>query len=194
MTSPELIIIGRIATLAGRGFGWVEAVAIGGARVLAAGLATDIEATAGSETVTWRLPPDRAVMPSITDAHLHLASAALGADQPDLTGLDRAGIEEAIAQVHVARLEGGDPDGWLLGHGWSFEALGEQPHAGWLDGAAPGRPVALWAHDHHSRWLSSRAVQLAGLAAVADPPSGRVERDPDGRPTGLMYELSLIHI
>jgi hypothetical protein len=55
----------------------------------------------------------------------------------------------------------GDADGWLLGHGWSFDALGGRPDAGLLDAAAPGRPVALWAHDHHSRWLSSRAIVLA---------------------------------
>ncbi len=60
----------------------------------------------------------------------------------------------------------------------------------WLDEAAPGRPVALWAHDHHSRWLSARAIQMAGLAAAGDPPSGRIERDRDGRPTGLMYEAA----
>ena len=60
----------------------------------------------------------------------------------------------------------------------------------WLDEAAPGRPVALWAHDHHSRWLSARAIQVAGLAARDDPPSGRIERDDEGRPTGVMYEAA----
>jgi hypothetical protein len=50
--------------------------------------------------------------------------------------------------------------------------------------------VALWSHDHHSRWLSSRAVQVGGLAAVGDPPSGRIERDAEGRPTGVLYEAA----
>jgi predicted amidohydrolase YtcJ len=111
-------------------------------------------------------------------------------DQPDLTGLDRSGLIDTIAEAHQTRFESGDTDGWLLGHGWSFEALGGSPEASWLDDAAPGRPVALWSHDHHTRWLSARAVQSAGLAAMADPPSGRIDRDIDDRPTGVMYEAA----
>jgi hypothetical protein len=187
----ERILIGRIASLRGTtGLGWVEALAIGQGRVLAAGTRASVEALAGPDTLTWVLPPALAVTPSFTDAHLHCASAALAAGQPELTGLDRAAVSGLIGQSHRTMLERGDEDGWLLGHGWSFAALGEHPDAAWLDEAAPGRPVALWAHDHHSRWLSARAIQVAGLAAVGDPPAGRIERDADGRPTGVMYEAA----
>ena len=187
----DLLIEGRIATLRGAaGFGWVEAIAIRAGRVLAAGSRTEVAALATAGTRHWQLPASLAVMPSFTDAHLHCASAALGADQPDLNGLDRAGVAAVIAEAHLARLEGGDPDGWLLGHGWTFTDLGDRPDASWLDEAAPGRPVALWSHDHHSRWLSARAIQVAGLAAFGDPQSGRIERDAEGRPTGVMYEAA----
>jgi predicted amidohydrolase YtcJ len=190
-TTADRLIIGRIATLRGTaGPGWVEALAIARGRVIAAGGRSQVEALAGPRTVTWRLPTEVAVTPSFTDAHIHLASAALAAEQPDLSGLDRSGVQRAIAAAHEARLAAGDADGWLLGHGWTFPSLAGHPDAGWLDEAAPGRPVALWAHDHHSRWLSARAIQLAGLAAMDDPPSGRIERDADGRPTGVMYEAA----
>jgi predicted amidohydrolase YtcJ len=129
-------------------------------------------------------------MPSFTDAHIHCAAAALAAEQPDLTGLDGDGAVAAISAAHQELLVRGDSDGWLLGHGWTFQALGGHPGAGWLDEAAPGRPVALWSHDHHSRWLSARAIQVAGLATHDDPPSGRIERDAEGRPTGIMYEAA----
>ncbi len=136
---------------------------------------------ADARTETWRLPADQMVTPAFTDAHIHLASAALAAEQPDLGGLDQAGVCRAIAAVHEERLAAGDADSWLLGHGWTFPALGAHPVAAWLDEAAPGRPVALWAHDHHSRWLSARAIQLAGLAATADPACGP-HRARRGRP------------
>ncbi len=140
----DLIISGRIATLAGSGgFGWVEALAIRAGRVLAGGTWSDVEPLAGAATRQWRLGRDVVVTPSITDAHLHLAAAALAAGQPDLTGLDRAAVCAVIAAAHEQRLAAGDADGWLLGHGWSFAALGEHPDAAWLDEAAPGRPVAL---------------------------------------------------
>ena len=190
-TGADLIIEGRIATLhAAAGLTWVEALAVGDGRVVAAGSATDVLAVAGVETTIWRLPTEQIVTPSITDSHPHLAEAALAAGRPNLTGLDRAAASEVVTEAHQHLLEAGDPDGWLLGHGWSFDALGEHPDATWLDEAAPGRPVALWAHDHHSRWLSARAVQLTGLAAHVDPPSGHIERHADGRPTGVMYEAA----
>lgn len=189
--AADLVIVGRTATLAGSsGFGWAEALAICDGRVVAVGTWSDVEPFAGAATRRWRLGPDVIVAPSLTDAHLHLAAAALAAEQPDLTGLDRAAVSAVIAAAHEQRLEAGDADGWVLGHGWSSAALGEHPDASWLDEAAPGRPVALWAHDHHSRWLSARAVQSAGLAAREDPAAGRIERDADGRPTGIMYEAA----
>ena len=185
----DLLIEGRIATLGGAaGLGWVEAIAIRDGRVLAAGQAREVAVLAQAGTRRWQLPTSLAVMPSFTDAHMHCAAAALSAEQPDLNGLDRSGVIETIAALHQARVEDGDPDGWLVGHGWTFSTLGQHPAADWLDEAAPGRPVALWSHDHHSRWLSARAIQVAGLAAVGDPPSGRIERDAEGRPTGVMYE------
>jgi len=187
----DLVIQGRIATLRGEtGLGWVEALAVRDGRVVAAGTRADVEPLVGAPTARWQLGPEVVVTPTFCDAHLHLAAAALAAGQPDLTGLGRAALCEAIAAQHQRRLEAGDAVGWLLGHGWSLTALGEHPDAAWLDEAAPGRPVALWAHDHHSRWLSARAVQQAGLAARANPPAGRIERAPDGRPTGLMYEAA----
>jgi predicted amidohydrolase YtcJ len=190
VTPAELIITGRVATLRGDGFGWTEGIAIGNGRVLAVGPFADLQALAGPRTAAWRLGPELVVTPALTDAHLHLIAAALAAEQPDLSGLDRAAIEDRIASAHVDRVEGGDGDGWLLGHGWSFAAISESPRAEWLDAVAPGRPIALWSHDHHSRWLSARAIQQTGLAAQPDPPGGRIERDEEGRPTGVLYETA----
>ena len=185
----HLIVSGRIATLAGSsGFGWAEAVAVSDGQVVAVGTRPDMEALAGRATVHWRLRPGLVVTPSLTDAHLHLALAALAAGQPDLTGLDLAGVEAAISAAHHRLLGEGDANGWLLGHGWSFDVLGGRPDVSLLDAAAPGRPVALWAHDHHSRWLSSPAMALAGITGLGDPPSGRIERDQHGAPTGIMVE------
>ena len=109
MTPPvERIIVGRVATLAATGFGWVEAIAIGSGRIIAAGSAADVEALSGPETETWRLPDGQLVMPSLTDAHLHLVSAAISAEQPDLGGLDRDGVIRAISDIHEERLADGD--------------------------------------------------------------------------------------
>jgi predicted amidohydrolase YtcJ len=190
-TPVEWLITGRIATLSGKtGYGWVDAIAIDRGVVVAIGRARDLESFVGARTRRWSLPDSCVVMPGITDAHLHLVSASLAAAQLDLGGAAGLnGVLDLIASAHHSRVEAGDPDGWLLGHGWSMDRLGRWPTAEDLGRVAPGRPIALWAHDHHARWVSVAALGQADItASTADPEGGSIRHDPDGRPTGVLHE------
>ncbi len=186
---PELLVTGRIATLAGEhGFGWVEALAVARGRVVAAGTAHEVAALAVAGTRRLRLEPGDVAIPGLTDSHLHLAETALNDDRVDVGG-DRtigAGLER-IAAAHL-RL----PDGaWLEGHGWDSDRWGRWPTTADLASVAPGRRVAIWAHDHHSLWASDAALTLAGIdEGTADPPGGLVRRDAGGRPTGILHEAA----
>src|SRR5690606_22463014 len=43
--------------------------------------------------------------------------------------------------------------------------------------------------DHHAAWVNTRALELAGVTKdTPDPADGRIERDPDGTPTGVLHE------
>ncbi len=58
-----------------------------------------------------------------------------------------------------------------------------------LDAIVPDRPAFLPNRDGHSSWVNSRALELAGIdASTPDPADGRIERDPDGTPTGTLHE------
>jgi predicted amidohydrolase YtcJ len=53
----------------------------------------------------------------------------------------------------------------------------------------PDRPVFLPNRDHHGGWVNSRALELAVITAdTPDPPDGRIERLPDGSPSGTLHE------
>lgn len=186
----ELLVTGRIATLARTsGFGWIEALAVGEGRVLAAGSLVDLERSADAGTRRLRVGPEHVVMPGLTDAHLHLADAALGDRELVLEGLGLADGLARVRDAHRERLAGGDREGWLLGRGWSLDRFGTWPTADALEAAAPGRPVALWGHDHHSRWANRTALARAGIgAAIPDPPGGAIERGADGVPSGILLE------
>lgn len=185
-----LVSGGRIATLAGdRGFGWVEAVGISGGRVAFAGSAIDLETRADPHTRRIELDADEVAIPGLTDAHLHLAEGGLSLDRIDLTGTPtlEAGLE-TIAAAHAALV---DPDAWLEGHGWHNDRWGTWPTTDDLERVAPGRPIALWAHDHHALWASRRALHLASIdAGRADPPGGIIRRDDRGEPTGVLHEAA----
>ena len=190
----DLIISGRVATLGGEaGFGWQGGLAVADGRVLAVGDRSTLDPFAGPDTRRWQLADDLVVLPGITDAHLHLMNLVLAEQQIDLTDTN---LDEALARIgmrHREMLAAGDMDGWLLGHGWSLHSLGRWPDTQALESVAPNRPIALYAHDHHTRWVSQRALEVAGIGSSSvDPGGGLIRRDEDGRATGILHEVASV--
>ena len=105
----------------------------------------------------------------------------------DLSGAVTLPEYLAIIRDYVARNPG---DGWVTGGGWSMEAFpGGIPTAAPLDEVAPDRPVFLPNRDGHGAWVNSKALQLAGITRdTLDPADGRIERDADGNPVGMLQE------
>jgi predicted amidohydrolase YtcJ len=128
----------------------------------------------------------RAVLPGFIDAHVHFVSFALGRQEVDLeptptlqAGLDR--LRRAVEQL--------PPGAWLRGRGWDRNRWGCLPTAAVLDGVAGARPAVLASHDGHALWLNRAALRHVGLSrATPDPAGGAIERDPDGEPTGVVFE------
>ncbi len=108
----------------------------------------------------------RTVVPGFVDAHVHFLSWALAADRVDVRAAPTgaAALEQVSARAHDDRAHGKDGE-WLIGAGWNDAMLATIANPGAaLDAAAGGRPAALWARDHHALWLSTRAMELLGLA------------------------------
>ena len=121
------------------------------------------------------------------DAHVHPVFAGallLQCDLQDSTDLvELVGRVQKYASAHPERH-------WVTGGGWSMESFpGGRPHRHALDAVVPDRPVFLTNRDGHGAWVNGAALRLAGIdRARADPPDGRIERDADGEPTGLLHE------
>jgi predicted amidohydrolase YtcJ len=155
---------------------------------VAAGRRSDIQALAGARTRRIELDPGEVALPGLTDSHLHLAEAALAVDQVQLA--DAATLADGLDRIRAAHstLEAG---AWLSGNGWSADRWGGWPTAAQLEIAAPGRLVALWAHDHHALWVSPAALAMAELGpASGDPVGGTIRRNPDGSPSGVLQEMA----
>jgi predicted amidohydrolase YtcJ len=128
----------------------------------------------------------RAVIPGLVDAHLHLEQYALSLQVVDCETDTRQECLLRIAE-RTRSAPGGD---WILGHGWNQtrwpEGFGSAVH---LDAVAPHHPVYLTAKSLHAGWANSTALRLAGIgAATPDPPKGRLGRNPDGSPSGILFE------
>ncbi|HEY3614076.1 MAG TPA: amidohydrolase [Gaiellales bacterium] len=160
---------------------FARAVAIAGDRI---GGGVDVREGDRSLVSNERIDLDgRCVVPGFTDAHVHFLEWSLSLGRLDLS--QTRSHAEVVAAAAAAPASA---DGWLLGAGWRLARWpggDPAPHRRALDAACGDRPVLLWAHDHHTAWLSSAALALLphGAAPV-------VERDADGEPTGVLRETA----
>ncbi|MFD7975090.1 amidohydrolase [Streptomyces sp. NPDC059071] len=127
------------------------------------------------------------LIPGFQDAHIHAVYGGVELAECDLSGT--TGVDEY--RTIIAEFAAAHPDHeWITGGGWSMESFeGGLPTRQLLDSVVSDRPVCLVNRDHHGSWVNSRALELAGITAdTADPVDGRIERDADGVPTGVLQE------
>jgi predicted amidohydrolase YtcJ len=125
----------------------------------------------------------RTVLPGLIDAHVHFRTWAV-----EQARLDVSPCTTARACGELAATCPGD---WVIGQGWHEARLAAAgaPTAALLEDVAPGRRIALWAHDRHTVWLSAAALAALGIGRDTAPvPGGVIERDATGEPTGLLRE------
>jgi len=162
-----------------------HAVLVAGGRIV--GLvpedAVDDHRGPGTEIVDLR---GALLSPGFQDAHIHPVGGGVELLQCSLA--DSADAAETLERV--AEYAARNPEGWILGGGWSMDHFpGGAPTRGALDAVVGDRPVLVASRDHHSVWASTAAIRLAGLdATTPDPVDGRIEREADGFPAGTFHE------
>lgn len=166
-----------------------RAIAIRDGRILAVGGEGKVQAAAGSRAEVINLQ-GRAVVPGLTDAHVHITAQGFAMRQVQLDGLSSYSAALDRIADHVTRLPAGS---WLHGGRWNhMDWGGAWPNRDDLDRICPDRPVFLSRKDGHSAWVNSRALELAGITdETADPFGGQIQRDSSGRATGILLETAM---
>ncbi|GAA1861034.1 amidohydrolase [Microbacterium koreense] len=161
-----------------------DAVAVSEGRIVAVGREVDDLVGSGTEVVDLA---GRLLVPGFQDAHVHPVWGGLDMLRCDLAALNTA--DQYLAAIADYAQDHAD-DAWVLGGGWQMSAFpGGTPTAAALDTVVPDRPAFLPNRDGHGAWVNSAALRLAGIDRhTPDPADGRIERDPDGSPTGTLHE------
>lgn len=179
----------------------VQAVAIAGGRILAAGAEAEVMATAGEGTEVVELN-GHTLMPSFIDAHGHFANALQIVTWANVSGVP-AGPVTCIADIlqvlreHVAAhpLKPGE---WIIGYGYDVSNLsdGRQLSRDDLDPLFPGNPVLLIHSSNHGAVLNSAAFAVVGIdASTPDPAGGLILRKAgSSEPEGLLMETAFLPI
>jgi len=167
---------------------WAEALVVDGDTIVFAGDAEGARAAAGTDAATVDLG-GRLLLPGFTDAHTHLVMMGEALGRVGLTDARTlADIQERLGAARAAQ-PGAER---LLGRGWLFDSVpGGAPTAAMIDAAVADVPVYLDANDYHSCWVNSAALAELGITRdTPDPLGGRIGRDADGEPDGMLYETA----
>jgi len=176
---------GRIRTPA-HPSGFVSALAVRGGVIQAVGSDDEIRELTGRRTRVVDLR-GRLALPAFGDAHVHAVAGGLESLRCNLLGLRTRHQCLAAVSDYCSAVPAG---AWVLGGGWTMSAFpGGLPTAADLDTVTEGRPAFLPNRDHHSGWVNTAALTLAGIGeSTPDPVDGRIERDHAGRPTGVLHD------
>ena len=188
-TADLVIVNANGYTMTRDGLARFATLVVDDGRVVATGDAALAARWAGAET---RDVGGTTILPGLIDAHGHVSSLGALRRSLDLAGV--TSLDATLSRIadHERRLS--DDTAWLLGRGWNQVLWPDQafPTAADLDAVVAERPVYLNRIDGHAAWVNGRALELAGITAeTEDPDGGRILRDDDGAPTGVLIDAAM---
>ena len=188
---PDLVITNVEALTMDSSHPNTDAVAIARDRILFVGDASEIQGLTGPDTQVID-GQGLTLLPGFIDSHMHLLSLARTTQELDCRP-DKAPSVASIAfrVFEWARIV--PPGEWVRCYGYDDLALEERRHPNRheLDEISPRHPVRINHRSGHATVLNSLGLQMAGInAETPDPVDGVIERDANGEPTGVLFEMA----
>jgi hypothetical protein len=168
---------------------WAESVAIRSGKIVYVGKTAGVRRYVGRATRVIDLQGGYA-QPGMIDAHVHPIMGGVKAlyecNFPFTSTPDD--IAKAL-RACAAKTEEGQ---WIRGGQWGssfFDQHKIESPRKFLDAITDKHPIFLNDDSGHNGWVNTRALELAGLTAqTPDPEGGKLAREPDGHPNGLLLE------
>jgi len=196
-TGADLVITSAKVVTVDKDFSIQQAVAVRDGKITAVGTNDDVKPFISDNTRVLDLQ-GKTLLPGINECHMH--TAFFGATRPplslDLTYPAVRSIPEMVAALEKKIADTPAGGEWIRGFGWDQGSLEEcksdpsrLPRRGDLDAVSPDHPVAFMDFSCHTLLVNSKALEIAGVTKdTPDPPSGEMERDAQGKPTGIFKE------
>ena len=171
------------------GGGAVEALAIGGGKIIAAGKSSDVSALASGATKIVDLQ-GRTLFPGFIDPHHHTVLCALVVDLTTNIGFDayrtRAEALEALKTLAAKT----PPGQWIAASFYDNLLQGGDLSMTELDAVSTQHPIFVIYVNGHEGAANGLAFQLAKIPEDVGelPGGGHFGRGPDGKLNGVIYE------
>ncbi|WP_034670653.1 amidohydrolase [Ectobacillus panaciterrae] len=130
------------------------------------------------------------VLPGLIDAHLHPLWLANASTQIACTPPLVNSIADLIEQIRNV-CKSNEMGNWIAGWGYDEGKLSERraPTRWDLDKATSDIPIFITRTCTHIAVVNSKALELAGITKdTPDPQGGKIDRDSNGEPTGVLRE------
>ncbi len=176
-----------------------EAVAVRGGRILAVGSRAQVEATRGPGTRSIDLG-GRTLLPGLVDPHGHMMMVGLQALSANLLPAPDGEANDIPAIIRLLRDWAGRNQAAarryniIIGFGYDESQLreGRAPNRDELDQVSTEVPVLIVHTSGHLGVVNAKGLEVAGLTAASDDPTGGVIRRRAGsrEPDGVLEELA----
>ena len=186
-SDQELYINAQIYTV-NPSMPWAEAMLIEDGIIISIGSQFDVEQDADENAQVIDLN-GRFVMPGIHDVHMHPLEAS--SSNFDFTISDEVLNPEFYIDDILEASNAKPGNGWLLGWGHYIHTLteAERNPKDILDDVSITRPIAIMEQTSHSLWVNSKALELAGITADSENPTGGIiMRDENNEPNGILVD------
>jgi predicted amidohydrolase YtcJ len=171
----------------------VEALAIGGGKILALGKQRTIEDLKSANTKIVDLD-GRTMMPGFIDPHHHTILASLIFELLDDVGYANFATRGKLLAELRAIAARTPPGQWISCSNFDNLLQGGDLSREELDTISTSHPIFVWYTNGHDACVNSMALKIAGIADDVGtlPGGGHFGRDDKGQLNGLVYEESAL--
>ncbi len=186
----DLLLINGKIIIVDAEFSTKEAVAVKDGKIMATGSTKEMKKLKGDETEVINLK-GKTVLPGLYDSHLHMLNSGatlqvINCRTPPMKSI--ADMAKAVGE----KTKKAKPGEWIVGRGWDQVKLAEHrnPTMYDFDKVTQNNPVYLTRTCGHLAVVNSKALELANITKkTKDPVGGRIVRDENGEPTGMLEEM-----
>ncbi len=179
-----------------------EAVAVKDGRIVAVGALSDVSAHQDDTTEVFDLE-GRAMLPGFVDSHGHVVMGGLQAlsanllAPPDGEVTDIASLQATLSDWADENSEIVEQVNMIIGFGYDNAQLAELRHPTRedLDAVSTELPILIVHQSGHLGVANSKALEIAGIdASTENPTGGVIRRGSDGEPNGVLEEYAFFTV
>jgi predicted amidohydrolase YtcJ len=196
MTATSLFFNGRILTNESSGQHeepvFADSMVVQNGKITGIGSYDDmvsVSSTVGSNLEHHDLQ-QRIVLPGFIDGHMHLL--LLGQSLRKLELKDCKDLEDIKSTIRAYAIANPDVP-TILCRNWFHSMTPNGVTAAMLDDIDT-RPIFVDNSTQHSCWCNTAALNKLDVASMPDPAGGKIYRDADGKPSGLLDEGAMMSI